>query len=66
MIGAAGREEIGELRTYNPTALQPGMATSVEPGIYLPDLGGFRHSDVLFVTHGGSVTVTDFPRDIKP
>jgi Xaa-Pro aminopeptidase len=66
MIGAAGREELGELRTYNPTALQPGMATSVEPGIYLQDLGGFRHSDVLFVTQGGSVTVTDFPRDIEP
>jgi Xaa-Pro aminopeptidase len=64
MIGAAGREELGELRTYNPTALQPGMATSVEPGIYLPGLGGFRHSDVLFVTHDGAVTVTDFPRDI--
>jgi creatinase len=66
MIGAAGREELGELRTYNPTTLQPGMATSIEPGIYLPGVGGFRHSDVLFVTQDGAVTVTDFPRDITP
>jgi Xaa-Pro aminopeptidase len=65
MIGAAGREELGELRSYNATALRPGMATSVEPGIYVPDLGGFRHSDVLLVTQDGACTVTDFPRDIE-
>jgi Xaa-Pro aminopeptidase len=65
MIGAASREELGELRLYNPQRLAPGMVNSVEPGIYLPDLGGFRHSDVLIVTDSGAELVTDFPRDIR-
>jgi Xaa-Pro aminopeptidase len=64
MIGAASREEKGELRAYNQTRLLPNMANSVEPGVYIPGLGGFRHSDVLLVTETGARTVTDFPRDI--
>lgn len=64
MIGSAGREEKGELRLYNKTKLLPNMANSVEPGVYIPGLGGFRHSDVLIVTETGSRCITDFPRDI--
>lgn len=64
MIGAASREEKGELRSYNQTKLLPNMANSVEPGVYIPGIGGFRHSDVLLLTETGSRTITDFPRDI--
>ena len=64
MIGAASREEKGELRLYNRTRLLPNMANSVEPGVYIPGLGGFRHSDVLIVTERGARCITDFPRDI--
>jgi Xaa-Pro aminopeptidase len=64
MIGAASREEKGELRLYNRTRLLPNMANSVEPGVYIPGLGGFRHSDVLIVTESGARCITDFPRDI--
>jgi len=61
MIGAAGREEAGELRVYNTNPLRPHMVNSIEPGIYLPDLGGFRHSDVMMLTGDGAVCLTDFP-----
>lgn len=61
MIGAASREEKGELRSYNPTPLQENMANSVEPGVYLPDIGGFRHSDVYILTADGARCVTEFP-----
>ena len=64
MIGSAGREEAGELRIYNDRKLEPNMANSVEPGVYLPELGGFRHSDVVFITDDGYRCVTDFQRDI--
>ncbi|TAM86363.1 aminopeptidase P family protein [bacterium] len=64
MIGAASREEGGELRAYNAGRLQPNMANSVEPGVYVPNLGGFRHSDVLIVTDNGARCITEFPRDI--
>jgi len=64
MIGAAGREEPGELRVYNQRRLEPGMVNSVEPGVYIPGLGGFRHSDVMLITEEGAVCLTTFPRDI--
>ena len=64
MIGAAGREELGEIRVYNNGRFAAGMVNSVEPGIYLPGVGGFRHSDVVLVTETGTELLTEFPRDI--
>lgn len=34
--------------------LQPGMVFSVEPGLYVPGLGGYRAEDTLLVTQNGS------------
>jgi Xaa-Pro dipeptidase len=34
------------------------MVISVEPGIYLGDLGGFRHSDTVLVTRTGHEVLT--------
>lgn len=64
MIGAASREELGEIRVYNTGRFEAGMVNSVEPGIYLPGVGGFRHSDVLLVTATGSELLTEFPIEI--
>jgi Xaa-Pro aminopeptidase len=64
MVGAAGREEMGELRSYNPGIVRPGMVNSIEPGIYLPGLGGFRHSDVMVATEDGARLLTEFPVDV--
>ena len=61
MIGPAGREETGELRSYNTGRMSPNMINSVEPGIYLPDLGGFRHSDVMLLLEDATTCLTDFP-----
>ncbi len=41
---------------------EPGMVFTVEPGIYLPELGGFRHSDTVCVTEAGCRPMTDYPR----
>jgi Xaa-Pro aminopeptidase len=65
MIGAAGREEFGELRPYNHRAVQKGVINSIEPGVYIPDLGGFRHSDVMYVTADGAECLTEFPIEIQ-
>jgi creatinase len=61
MIGAAGREEGGEIREYNHGVFQERMVNSIEPGVYLPELGGFRHSDVMLLTRDGSECLTEFP-----
>src|SRR5438093_9058392 len=64
MIGAAGREEMGELRPYNHGTIRPRMVNSIEPGVDIPGEGGFRHSDVMLVTDNGAVCLTDFPTSI--
>jgi Xaa-Pro aminopeptidase len=47
------------------TVIQPGMVFSVEPGIYIPDFAGFRHSDTILVTDQGFEMLTYYPRDLK-
>lgn len=46
------------------TILQPGMAFSCEPGLYVPGLGGFRHSESVVVTETGREILTTYPRDL--
>ncbi|MEX2502927.1 MAG: Xaa-Pro peptidase family protein [Trueperaceae bacterium] len=46
------------------TVLEPEMVLSVEPGLYVPGLGGFRHSDTVRVTQDGIEMLTDYPRDL--
>lgn len=46
------------------TVLQPGMVMSVEPGIYVDAVGGFRHSDTLIVTESGCESLTPFPKTL--
>jgi len=46
------------------TEIRPGMVFTVEPGLYAPDLGGFRHSDTVLVTEDGVEILTYYPRDL--
>jgi len=47
------------------TIIQPGMVFTVEPGLYSPELGGFRHSDTVVVTEDGMEILTYYPRDLQ-
>lgn len=51
------------LDTGDDTVIQPGMVFTVEPGLYAPDLGGFRHSETVAVTEDGTEMITYYPRD---
>ena len=46
------------------TVMQPGMVFTVEPGLYVPELGGFRHSDTVAITEEGIEIMTYYPRDL--
>jgi Xaa-Pro dipeptidase len=48
----------------DPTEIEPGMVFTVEPGLYAPALGGFRHSDTVAVTDAGVECLTYYPRDL--
>jgi len=47
------------------TVIEPGMVFSVEPGLYVEGLGGFRHSDTVAVTRDGVEMITYYPRDLE-
>ena len=46
------------------TEIRPGMVFTVEPGLYSPELGGYRHSDTVVVTESGIEIMTYYPRDL--
>jgi Xaa-Pro dipeptidase len=47
------------------TVVEPGMVFTIEPGLYDPAVGGFRHSDTVAVVEDGIEILTDYPRDIE-
>jgi Xaa-Pro aminopeptidase len=44
--------------------LEPGMVVTVEPGIYLPGVGGVRIEDLVIVTATGGERLTMYPKDL--
>jgi Xaa-Pro aminopeptidase len=62
-IGLEGHER-PFLDLGDQTVLEPGMVFSIEPGLYVPGLAGFRHSDTAIVTEDGVELATFYPRDL--
>jgi len=52
------------LRYDSTTILREGMVVTVEPGIYIPKMGGFRHSDTIIVKKYGAEVITKTPKDL--
>lgn len=59
-FGVTGHEAPFLAVSYDRT-IEPDMLFSIEPGIYLPGIGGFRHSDTVLVTEDGNVSLTTAP-----
>jgi Xaa-Pro aminopeptidase len=62
-IGLEGHEA-PFLDRGDEAVLEPGMVFTVEPGVYLKELGGFRHSDTVVITEDGNRVMTSYPRQL--
>ena len=63
-IGLEVHESPG-LAMKQTARLRSGMVVTVEPGIYLPGIGGVRIEDDVLVTRQGRRRLSSLPRDIE-
>ena len=63
-IGMEGHEE-PYMRGDNMQLLEPGMAFTVEPGIYLPNRNGARIEDNVVINETGADVLSDMPRELR-
>lgn len=63
-IGLEAHEE-PYIQEGNSLVIEEGMAFTIEPGIYLPGVGGVRIEDDVYVTASGVEVLTSLPREVK-
>ena len=56
--------EAPRLAQESDSVLEPGNVVTIEPGIYLPGVGGVRIEDLAVVTKDGLELLTSFPKEL--
>lgn len=57
--------EVHESPRFAAATFAPGQVITVEPGIYIPGLGGVRHEDVAAITARGPKLLTCAPKPLE-
>ncbi|WP_408007384.1 M24 family metallopeptidase [Pseudalkalibacillus sp. A8] len=63
-IGLEGHE-YPSLHQDNDNILREGMTFTIEPGIYIPEIGGVRIEDEVLVTKDGYKLLTQYPKELQ-
>ncbi len=63
-LGLAVHDHGPSLSIRTKTHLEPGMVLTVEPGIYVPSLGGVRIEDDVLITKGKPRVLTSATREL--
>ena len=50
----------------NHLLLEPGMTFTIEPGVYLPGIGGVRIEDNMVITAAGAESLSSLARELVP
>ena len=64
-IGLMGHEEPRLTNMLTGTRREPGMVVTVEPGIYLPGIGGVRIEDDYAINDKGAVNLCSMKKDME-
>jgi len=56
--------EAPSLSFRSETVLKPGMVVTIEPGIYIPDVGGCRIEDDILITKDGNESFTHSSKEL--
>ena len=56
--------EAPRVASYNELPLELGACVTIEPGIYIKDLGGVRIEDDVILTEEGCIILNEFPKEL--